>query len=77
MATGRLHFHPDLDLVESRKNTLVLKHKKGIKLRLKIHKCEEPRLDWFEYSKGFNHTVKAIRVVYTFSEKEKIELKVI
>ena len=77
MATGLLHFHPDISLVESHKKTLVLKHKNGIKLGLEIFNSEELKLDSFEYSKGFNQTIKAIRVLYKFSEKEKIQLKII
>ena len=77
MVTGLLHFHPDISLVEAQKKTLILKHKNGIKLALKILNSEELKFDSFEYSKGFNQTVKAIRVFYKFSEKEKIQLKVI
>lgn len=77
MATGQLHFHPDISLVGAQKKKLVLKHKNGIKLGLKILNSEEFKLDSFEYSKGFNQTFNAIRVSYKFSEKEKIQLKVI
>jgi len=76
-AKGQLHFHPDISLVEAQKKTLVLRHKNGIKLGLKIFNSEELKLDSFEYSKGFNQTFKAVRVSYKFSEKEKIQLKVI
>ena len=77
MATGQLHFHPDIILVEAKKKTLVLRHKNGIKLGLKIFNSEEIKLDSFEYSKGFNQTFKAIRVSYKFPRSEKIQLKVI
>jgi len=77
MTSGQLHFHPDISLVEAQKKTLLLKHKNGIKLILKIINSEELKLDSFEYSKGFNQTVKAIRVFYKSSESEKIQLKVI
>jgi hypothetical protein len=76
MATGQIHFHPDISLVKASNNMLVLKHKKGLKLRLKTLKCAELKLESFEYSKGFNRTVKAIRVKYKFSENEEINLKV-
>ena len=77
MATGQLHFHPDISLIEAKKKTLLLKHNNGIKLSLKIFNSKELKLDPFEYSKGFNQTVKAIRVSYKFPETEKIQLKVI
>jgi hypothetical protein len=72
-AEGRIHIHPDVDLIKLDKNSFKLGH--FILITFQKHSSKDNIwLEEFDYALGYNCTVKSQVLVYNIQEKIKIQI---